>query len=136
MHLGCMTTLAMGSKGAGSVAGAASVRGQAADNRTMASAQGCAWWFSSSRTALLLQRKLADALARRREDRVRQCGGRDRGARLADPARGFPVPYQVHFDGRRLVDPQRADVVEVGLAHAAVLDRHLAPQGAADPEDD
>src|SRR5215470_1379240 len=109
MHLGCMTTLAMGSKGAGSVSGAASLRGQPADKRTIASGTRMRMVFSSSQTELLLERQLADALARRREDCVGQCRCGDRRTRLADPARRFPVPHEVHFDGGRLVDPQHAN---------------------------
>src|SRR5215472_555511 len=42
----------------------------------------------------------------------------------------------MHFDRRGLVDPQHAKVVEVGLLHAAVLERHFAPERAADSEND
>src|SRR2546422_2056542 len=134
MHRGCMTTLAIGSNGAGSAVCAVALRPEASERTTMNGATlliAC----SSRRAELALERQLAYPLARRREDRVRQCWCRNRGAWLAYPARCLRVPHQMHFDRRRLIDPQHANVVEVGLLHPAVLQGHLAPQRAADSED-
>src|SRR2546427_1245778 len=135
MHRGCMTTLATRSNGAGSAVCAVAPRPEASERTTMNGATlliAC----SSRRAELALERQLAYPLARRREDRVRQCWCRNCGAWLADPAGCLKVPHQMHFDRRALIDPQHANVVEVGLLHPAVLQGHLAPQRAADSEDD
>src|SRR2546429_1490449 len=127
MHRGCMTTLATGSNGAGSAVCAVAPRPEASERTRMNGATlliAC----SSRRAELALERQLAYPPARRREDRVRQCWCRNRGAWLAYPARCLRVPHQMHFDRRRLIDPQHANVVEVGLLHPAVLQGHLAPQ--------
>src|SRR5712691_1553409 len=136
MHLGCMTTLAIGANGPGSVVWAAPLRLQAASERTTTNRTRIRIVSSSSRAELVLQRQLPDSLAGHSEDRVGQRGRGDRRTRLADPAGLLAISHQMHFDSRRLVDPQRANVMEVGLLHPAVLERHLAPQGAADPEND
>src|SRR2546427_3937224 len=120
MHRGCMTTLATRSNGAGSAVCAVAPRPEASERTTMNGATlliAC----SSRRAELALERQLAYPLARRREDRVRQCWCRNCGAWLADPAGGLKVPHQMHFDRRALIDPQHANVVEVGLLHPAVL---------------
>src|SRR5438874_9009849 len=138
MHLGCMTTVAIGSNSAGSAAWAASTRLQAAIGRTttMSGAKARMSRYSSSRSELALERQRPDSLACRGEDCVGHRGCRDRRARLTDPPGGLAVAYEMHFDRRCLVDPQHANVVEVRLLHPAVLDRHLTVQGAADSEDD
>src|SRR2546427_8230555 len=85
MHRGCMTTLAIGSNGAGSAVCAVALRPEASERTTMNGATlliAC----SSRRAELALERQLAYPLARRREDRVRQCWCRNCGAWLADPA--------------------------------------------------
>src|SRR2546428_1935839 len=100
MHRGCMTTLATGSNGAGSAVCAVAPRPEASERTTMNGATlliAC----SSRRAELALERQLAYPLARRREDRVRQCWCRNRGAWLAYPARCLRVPHQMHFDRRR-----------------------------------
>src|SRR4051812_3408138 len=135
MHRGCRSTLAIGSKRWGAAASAASLLLQPASASTRTGAR-IRMVFSSGGAELLFQRQLADALAGRGKDRVRERRSGDRGSRLADSARGLQVAHEVHFDLRRLVDPQRSIIVEVGLLDPALLERHLAPQGAADPEDD
>src|SRR6266700_2435502 len=135
MHRGCITTRATGSNGAGSAVCAVALRPEASERTTMNGAIlliAC----SSRRAEVTLERQLAYPLARRRENRVRQCWCRDRGAWLADPAGCLNVPHQMHFDRRALIHPQHANVVEVGLLHPAVLQGHPAPQRAADADDD
>src|SRR2546428_13718464 len=63
-------------------------------------------------------------------------GARRRRTRLPDPAGRLEIAHQVDGNGRRLVDPQHEDVMEVGLMDPALLQRHLSPEGAADAEDD
>src|SRR5258708_22773502 len=110
MHLGCMRTLAIGSNDAGGAGGGGASPRLAATSRTMTNDAKTGIVFSSARAELALERQLPDSLAGRGEDRVGQRGRGDRGTRFADPARGFSVTHQVHFDGRRLLDPQRANV--------------------------
>src|SRR6266478_7298175 len=140
MHLGCMTTLPIGSNNSGftaaAAAGAASLRLQAASGRRMTNGTRIRMVSSSSRTELLLHRQFADPLAGGGEDGVGDCWSRYRRTRLADPSRRLEIAHKVHFDGRRFVDPQHANVVEVGLLYPAVLQRRLSPKGAADPEND
>src|SRR5229473_423295 len=99
-------------------------------------AEGYAWVLSSSRAELALQRQLPDTLAGCCEDGIGQRGCGDGRRRFPEPARRFQVPHQINFDLRRLVDAQDANVMKVRLLHPAVLERHLAVQGAADSEDD
>src|ERR1700737_2814791 len=106
MHLGCMTTLAIGSKGPGSAVWAAALRLQAASERTTTNRTRVRMVSSSSRAELVLQRQLPDSLAGHGEDRVGQRGRGNRRTRLADPAGLLAISHKVHFDGRRLVDPQ------------------------------
>src|SRR5256885_4929168 len=110
MHRGCITTLATGSNGAGSAVCAVALRPEASERTAM---NGAILFIacSSRRAEVALERQLAYPLARRREDRVRQCWCRDCGARLADPAGCLEVPHQMHFDRRALIDPQHANVV-------------------------
>src|SRR5262249_24566454 len=90
---------------------------------------------SSSRPQLILERQLPDALTGGSEDRVGHRGTGDGRAWFADAAWRFQVAHQVHLDSRRLVDSHDSNVMEVGLLDPAVLERHAAPQGAADSED-
>src|SRR5712692_1462359 len=121
MHLGCMTTLAIGSNDPGSAACAASPRLNAASPTTTIKGTRMRIGSSSSRPqAVRLQWQLPDSLAGGREDRVGDRRRRDRRAWLADPAWRLGAPHQMHFDGRRLIDPHHADVMEIGLLHAAV----------------
>src|SRR5260370_5813500 len=115
MHLGCMTTLAIGSNSLGSPGGAAWIRLQAATGRTTTSGKRIRIVFSSSGAELALQGQLPDALAGRREDGVGQRGRGDRRRRFPQPARRFQGPYHLHFDLRRFVDPEHASVVTVRL---------------------
>src|SRR5215831_16032889 len=137
MHLGCMRTLATASN-VSEVAGgdAASLPSPAIASSPTIKGATIVIVSSSSRLELVLERQLPDTLARRGKNRVSQRGARDGGARLADAPGRFEVAHQVNFDLRRLVDPQHAKVVEIGLLDPAVLERHFAPQGAADSEDD
>src|SRR3989442_9068285 len=99
MHRGCMTTLATGSNGARSAVCAVAPRPEASERTTMNGATlliAC----SSRRAELALERQLAYPLARRREDRVRQCWCRNRGAWLAYPSGCLRVPHQMHPEGR------------------------------------
>src|SRR5713226_4304363 len=134
MHLGCMTTLAIGSnKSEGS---AAWTRLHAKTSRTTKNRVRMRIVFSSSRPELILQRQLPNSLPGRREYRVGHGGGGDSGTRLADSSGSLIAANQVHFDRWRLIDPQNANIVEVRLLHASVLERHLAVEGSADSEDD
>src|SRR5256712_12822512 len=63
-------------------------------------------------------------------------GARRRRTRPPEPAGRREIAHQVDGNGRRLVDPQHADVMEVGLLDPALLQRRPAPEGAADAEDD
>src|SRR5262245_25893769 len=107
-----MTTLATGSKVAEAAAEVPSPPPEPTASRPTTSAEAARIVPSSGRTELALQRQLPDAPTGCGEDRVGQRGRRDRGARLTDPARRLLVADQVHLDGRGLVDPQHADVVE------------------------
>src|SRR2546426_10888706 len=110
MHRGCITTLATGSNGAGSAVCAVALRPEASERTTMKGAIqliAC----SSRRAELALERQLAYPLARRREDRVRQCRCRHCGAGLAHPAGSLKVPHQMHLDRRALIHTQQANVV-------------------------
>src|SRR5438445_1331040 len=78
-------------------------------------------------------RRLADALAGGREDRVRHRGRDRRRARLADSAGGFRARHDVHLDLGHFAHAQHAVVVEVRLLDAAVLERDLAIQGGGEP---
>src|SRR3954471_12566071 len=101
MHLGCMSTLAIGSNSAGAAASAASLLLQPARARMSARIRMV---FSSGVAELLRKRQLTDALAGRREDRVCERRSGDRGSRLADSAGRLQVAQEVHLDLRRLVD--------------------------------
>src|SRR5262245_47013772 len=117
-----MRTLATGSNVAeGAVDVSSRLPGPTASRPTI-SAESARIVPSSGRAELILQGQLPDSPAGRGEDRVGQRGRRDRGPGFADPARRFQVADQMHFDGRGLVDPHHANVVEVGLLDAAVLE--------------
>src|ERR1700737_733278 len=127
MHRGCMTTLAIGSnKSEGS---AACMRLHAKTSRTTTKNR-------ARLPILILQRQFPDSPSGRGKDRVGQRRCRHRCTWLTDSSRGLTVSHQVHFDRRRLIYPQDANIMEVRLLHAPVLERHLAVQGAADSEDD
>src|SRR2546426_6163681 len=113
MHLGCMTTRAIGSNDPAVAVWTASLRLNAKSVRIATSGTRIRMVSSSSWPELRLQRELSDALAGRREDRVRQRGCRHRRARLADPAGRLAVAHEVHLDRWRLIDPQHANVMEV-----------------------
>src|SRR6266568_6724749 len=113
MHLGCVTTLAIGSNDPAVAVWAAVLRLETMSERAVTSGTTMRIVFSSSWAELRLQREFSDALAGRREDRVGQRGCRHRRARLADPAGRLAVPHEVYVDGRRLIDPQHANVMEV-----------------------
>src|SRR5499425_2156585 len=136
MHLGCMTTLAIGSNvPAGAACGASTTLPATASKPTIMG-ERIRIVPSSSRAQLILERQLPDAPAGGGEDRVRHRGRGDGRAWFADSAWRFLVVHQVHLDGRRLVDSHNSNVMEVGLLDPAVLERHAPPQGAADSEDD
>src|SRR5437870_7762407 len=86
--------------------------------------------------SLIRHRKLANALARRRKDRIgqRRCGRR--GSGLADPSRSLAALHDVNLDCRRLVHPQHLVVVEIALLDTTALQRDLATQRRRDAEDD
>src|SRR5262249_7158970 len=114
MHLGCMTTLATGSNVEDVSAGADSMPSPARASKPTIKGTTIVMFSSSRRLPqLVLERQLPNSLAGGGEDRVGQRGPGDRGARLADSSRRFEIAHQVHFDLRRLVDPQHANVVEV-----------------------
>src|SRR5262249_41946205 len=105
MHLGCIRTLAIGSKDPEGGGGVASPPPEGAANSPMMSAGSVCIVSSSGRCELLFQRKLPDAFAGRREDRIGQSGPRHRRARFADSPGSFQVAYQVDLDGGRFVYP-------------------------------
>src|SRR5262245_50099660 len=139
MHLGCMRTLAIGSNVSEAAACSAATTLPATPNtptiKPTIMGEKIGIVSSSSRAQLILERQLPDAPAGGGENRVRHRGSGDGRAWFADSARRFQVAHQVHLDGRRLVDSHDSNVMEVGLLDPAVLERHAAPQGAADSED-
>src|SRR5216684_4821922 len=120
MHLGCMTTLAIGSNGSEGFADCASMRPETMSSRTTTNHTSLGIVFSSSRPELILHRQLPDSLSGRSEDRVGQRRCRDRRTWLADAPGLLTVPHQDHFDRRRLIDPKDANIMEVRLLHPAV----------------
>src|SRR5215469_9415064 len=132
MHLGCMTTLAIASNVA--ACDASTTRPATASKPTIIGKK-IGIVSSSSGAQLILERQLPDAPAGGGENRVRHRGSGDGCAWFAHSAWRFQVAHQVHLDGRRLVDSHDSNVMEVGLLDPAVLERHAAPQGAADSED-
>src|SRR5215470_3306785 len=139
MHLGCMTTLAIGSNvPEGAACGASTTLPATASKPTIKptiTGEKIGIASSSSRAQLILERQLPDAPAGGGENRVRHRGSGDGCAWFADSAWRFQVAHQVHLDGRRLVDSHDSNVMEVGLLDPAVLERHAAPQSAANSED-
>src|SRR5262245_49991279 len=139
MHRGCMRTLATGSNVPAGAAWAASTTLPANASKPTSKPTIVGEEFSivssSSRAQLILERQLPDAPAGDGKHRVRHRGSGDGRARFANSAWRFQVAHQVHLDGRRLVDSHHSNVMEVGLLDPAVLERHAAPQGAADSED-
>src|SRR5262249_50836395 len=89
------------------------------------------WCKTLSRAQLILDGKLADALAGRGKDGVRDCRRDADRARFADTARRFAVLHKVHLDLRSFIHAQDAIVIEVMLFHAAILERDLAPECGA-----
>src|SRR5262245_36980019 len=135
MHLGCMTTLAIGSNvSEGAACGASTTLAATASKPTIIGGE-IRIVSSSSRAQLILERELPNASAGGGEDRVRHRGSGDGRAWFADSAWRLVVAHQMYLDGRRLVDAHDSNVMEVGLLDPAVLERHAAPQGAADSED-
>src|SRR5882762_341622 len=92
--------------------------------------------MSRLRARLLADGKLANALGRRREDRIGERRHHARGARFADATGRLQVLDQVHADPRRLVDAQHAVIAEVGLLDATVLDRDLPMERGRQAEND
>src|SRR6516165_521700 len=135
MHLGCMTTLAIGSNVPEGAACGASTTVPAATSKPTIIRENSGIVPSSSRAQLILERQLPDAPAGGGENRVRHRGSGNGCAWFADSTWRFQVAHQVHLDGRRLVDAHDSNVMEVGLLDPALLERHAAPQGAADSED-
>src|SRR5262252_828829 len=136
MHLGCMRTVATGSNVAEEGSGAGSVLSPARASNPTINGATMVTISSSTRAELVLERQLPNASAGCGEDRVGQRGSGDRRARFPDSSGRLEVAHEMDVNLRRLVDPHDAKVVEVRLFHAAVLERHFAPQGAADSEDD
>src|SRR5499433_3158241 len=139
MHLGCMRTLAIDSNvREGAACSALTTLPATASKPTMKPTiigERIGIVSSSSQAQLILERQLPDAPAGGGENRVRHRGSGDGCAWFADSAWRFQVAHQVHLDGRRLVDSHDSNVMEVGLLDPAVLERHAAPQDAADSED-
>src|ERR1700687_3710307 len=106
----CMTCLTIASNRSGG--SAAWTRLQPKTSRTTKNRVRMRIVFSSSRPELILQRQLPDSLPGHREYRVGQgrCG--DCGARLANSSGSLIAAHQMHFDCRRLVDPQNPNVME------------------------
>src|SRR5690606_12487717 len=87
------------------------------------------------REAVLRDRQRANALLRRRVDRIADRRRDDGDRRLADAARRLAVGNDLHVERRRFVDAHDAIRVEVLLLHDAVLDRDLAPERGRETED-
>src|SRR6266436_9184628 len=92
--------------------------------------------MSRLRARLIADGQLANAFARRREDRIGERRHHARGARFADATGRFQVLHQVHADPRRLVNAQHTVIAEVGLLDATVLDRDLAMERGRQAEND
>src|SRR5262249_49919661 len=123
MHLGCMTTLAIGSNVA--ACDASTTLPATASKPTIIGAK-IGMGSSPSRAELILERQLPGAPAGGGEDRVRHRGSGDGRAWFSDSAWRLQVAHLVHLDGRRLVDSHNPNVMEVGLLDPAVLERHTA----------
>src|ERR1700758_4701895 len=136
MHLGCMTTLAIGSNIPERAACGAPTAVPTTASKPAIARENSGIRSFSSRAQLSLERQLPDALAGGDEDRVRHSGSGDSRAWFADSVWRLQVAHEVHLDGRRLVDSHDANVMEVGLLDPAVVKRHATPQGAAYSEDD
>src|SRR5437773_6698201 len=76
--------------------------------------------------SLIRDRKLANALAGRRKDRVGHCRRERRGSGLAHPSRGVAAFDDVNLDRRRLVHPQHLVIVEIPLLDTTALQRDLS----------
>src|SRR6266850_6101264 len=86
--------------------------------------------------SLIRHGELANALARRRKDRVGQRRGDRRGSGLADPSRSLAALHDVNLDRRRLAHPQHLVIVEIALHDTTVLQRDLSTESRGDAEDD
>src|SRR5262245_726041 len=138
MHLGCMTTLAIGSNvPEGAACGASTTLPTTASKPTIKPTiigEKIGIVSSSSRAQLIAERQLPDAPAGGGENRVRHRGSGDGRAWFADSAWRFQVAHQVHLDGRRLVDSHDSNVMEVGLLDPAVLERHAVHRAPLIPK--
>src|SRR5262249_6237599 len=139
MHLGCMRTLAIVSNvPEGAACGASTTLAATASKPTIKPTmigEKTGIVASSSRAQLIRARQVPNAPAGGGVNRARYCGSGHGRAWLADAAWRLQVAHEVHLDGRRLVDSHDSNVMEVGLLDPAVLERHAAPQRAADSED-
>src|SRR6267154_3641279 len=82
-----------------------------------------------------VDRKFVQPYSSSRSDGVANSRWRRGGAGFADSARRLIVPNQMNLDGRSLVDPQHAVIVEIALPHAALVDRDLTIERRRQPED-
>src|ERR1700740_3143121 len=116
MHLGCMTTLAIGSNvPEGAACGALKTLPAIASKPTIKPTivgEKLGIVSSSSRAQLVLERQLPDAPAGGGENRLRTRGSGDGRAWFADSAWRFQIAHQMHLDGRRLVHSHDSNVVE------------------------
>src|SRR4029077_13060003 len=79
-------------------------------------------------------RKFADALAGRSENRIGHCRGCTRHARLPDPAGFLVAPHHMHFNLWSFIDPQHRIVVKIALLHASLVKRQFIVQRRSDAE--
>src|SRR5215469_4234473 len=90
-----------------------------------------AWSGWGLREIVRAHRHSPETLSRGGKDRVAD-GRRNRGhAGFTDPSRRGMARYEMDFDHRHFVDAQDIVLVEVGLLHAAAVDRDLAFQRRA-----
>src|SRR5882672_1996071 len=88
-----------------------------------------------SRQDVAIDRKFAQPYSGGRGDRVANSRRRRGGARFADAARQLVIPDQMNLDGRSLVDPEHAVIVEIALLYAALFDRDFTIERRRQPED-
>src|SRR5258708_38864461 len=82
-----------------------------------------------------VDRKFVQPYSSSRSDRVANSGRGRSGARFPDSARRLLVSDQMNLDGRSLVDPQHAVIVEIALPYAALVDRDLTIERRRQSED-
>src|SRR5262249_39413964 len=83
-----------------------------------------------------VDRHLAKALARGGVDSIGDCGDNGRSSSFAHAARLLGAIDDVHFDCRRVIDPQHLVSVEIGLLDPSVFEGDFAVKCRCDAKDD